>query len=119
VSTTKIRTSSLKITEADNSTSNSAQSITSRITPPERHHQIAVIIPDLSSLHHIDNSGVIRYDATNPVSALSDVMSSAANLSNAERKALGRADREWALSLHWATITEETAAVYAQSIRGK
>ena len=112
-------TSSLKNSEAGSSTSNSAQSIASRITPPERHHQISVIIPDLPSLHHIDNPGVIRYDATNPVSALSDVMSSAAKLSNAERKTLGRAAREWALSFDSARIAEETAEVYAQSIRGK
>ena len=80
---------------------------------------LPVIIPDLSSLRHIDNPGVIRYDATNPVHALSEAMAIAAKFSHAEREAIGCAAREWALKFDWATIAKETAAVYAQSIRGK
>jgi glycosyltransferase involved in cell wall biosynthesis len=80
---------------------------------------LPIIIPDLASLQHIDNSGVLRYDGSNPVRALSDAMTTAANLSHAERMAMGCAAREWALKFNWATIAEETAAVYAQTVRGK
>ena len=79
---------------------------------------LPVIIPDLASLQHIDNPGVLRYDAANPVCALSDAMTTAANLSHTERMAIGCAAREWALQFSWATIAEETAAVYAQTVRG-
>jgi glycosyltransferase involved in cell wall biosynthesis len=79
---------------------------------------VPVIIPNLVSLQHIDNPGVLRYDAANPVRALSNAMTTAANLSHSERETIGLAAREWALQFNWATIAEETAAVYAQTIRG-
>jgi glycosyltransferase involved in cell wall biosynthesis len=80
---------------------------------------LPVIIPDVPSLHHIDNLGVIRYDAANPVHALIDAMTTAANLSQPERVAIGHAAHDWALKFDWTGIAEETAAVYAESIRGK
>jgi glycosyltransferase involved in cell wall biosynthesis len=79
---------------------------------------VPVIIPNIVSLQHIENPGVLRYDAANPVRALSNAMTAAANLSHSERETIGLAAREWALQFDWATIAEETAAVYAQTIRG-
>jgi glycosyltransferase involved in cell wall biosynthesis len=77
-----------------------------------------VIIPDLASLRHIKNRGVLRFDPTNPVRALSDVMSKVAVMSEEERVELGCAAREWALNFDWRTIAEETALVYAKALRG-
>jgi glycosyltransferase involved in cell wall biosynthesis len=77
-----------------------------------------VIIPDLASLRHIENVGVLRFDPTDPVRALSEAMSKIAKMSEAERIALGSAAREWALNFDWRSIAEETALVYAKAIRG-
>jgi glycosyltransferase involved in cell wall biosynthesis len=80
---------------------------------------VPVIVSDLASLRHIDNPGVFRFDAANPVFALSDVMRTVANLNHDELMTIGCAAREWALKFDWATIAKETDAVYAEIIRGK
>jgi glycosyltransferase involved in cell wall biosynthesis len=80
---------------------------------------LPVIIPDLASLRHIDNAGVLRYDPADPVRTLSDTMITAAMLSHDERVSMGCAAREWALGFNWSAIAEETVAVYTQTIRDK
>ena len=77
-----------------------------------------VIIPDLASLSHIDNPGVLRFDATSPKHSLSHVMKAAANLSDNERMSIGCAAQKWALEFNWVTIAKETAEVYDQVVRG-
>lgn len=80
---------------------------------------VPVIVSDLASLRHIDNPGVIRFDAANPVLALSDAMKTAANVDHADLRAIGLAAREWTLKFDWDNIAKETDAVYADIVRGK
>ena len=75
---------------------------------------VPVIIPDLPSLEHLANPGVLYYDASDPVFALSDVMRTAAGLSGTKREELGDAGKEWMSSFEWAEIAAATARVYAQ-----
>ena len=77
---------------------------------------LPVIIPDLPSLRHIDNPGVLRFDHSDPESALEDAMAKAAKMSDFERAALGCAAREWASEFNWPEIAEATSAVYARTI---
>lgn len=76
---------------------------------------VPVIIPDLSSLAHLANPGVLSYDASDPVFALSDVMRTAAGLSDVKRDELGDAGRNWMSSFEWTAIAAATANVYAQA----
>lgn len=80
---------------------------------------LPIIIPDLASLRHFDNPGVIRFDHTDPVSALTNAMQKAASMDHAERAAIGRAAREWTFAFNWSEIADATAAVYARVVRGK
>ena len=78
---------------------------------------LPVIIPDLDSLRHIDNAGVLRFDRAGSASALADVMVSFARLDASERAELSRVAREWALELRWPDIARATAVVYARAVR--
>ncbi|HEV3311186.1 MAG TPA: glycosyltransferase, partial [Chloroflexota bacterium] len=62
---------------------------------------LPIIIPDLASLQHLDNPGVLRFDHTDPVSSLKDAMANAAKMDQAELGSLGQAAREWAAALNW------------------
>jgi beta-1,4-mannosyltransferase len=78
---------------------------------------LPVIIPDLSSLRHLDNAGVLRYDPADPVESLLGVMTAAANLSETELLSLSSAAREWASGFSWTDIADQTTAVYSQAAR--
>jgi glycosyltransferase involved in cell wall biosynthesis len=80
---------------------------------------VPVIIPDLPSLGHLSNPGVLYYDSADPVFALSDTMKAAASLSDLKRIELGDAGREWTSCFEWAEIAEQTAKVYAQAMLSK
>jgi glycosyltransferase involved in cell wall biosynthesis len=79
---------------------------------------VPVIIPDIPQLRHIENAGVLRYDSTNPAISLRDVMAGASSMSATKVRNLGSAARKWALDFNWSDIAEETAAIYAQTVRG-
>lgn len=79
---------------------------------------LPIIIPDLPSLLHIENPGVLRFEHTDPVNALTAAMMSAAKMDHAELAELGRAAREWTLEFSWSEIAELTTAVYSRAIRG-
>jgi len=78
---------------------------------------LPVIIPDLPSLRHINNAGVLRYDPTDPVRALGETMASAAKLSPTELMTLSSAARQWALDFSWSDIADSTVAVYTEATR--
>ncbi len=78
---------------------------------------LPVIIPDLSSLRHIENAGVFRFDHSDPGSALEDAMMNFAKMDYSERAALGRAAREWASDLSWTETAKATVAVYERVTR--
>lgn len=79
---------------------------------------LPVILPDLDSLRHIDNPGVMRFDHTDPVAALVEAMATAAKMDHAELAALGCSAREWASELNWTEIGKETTAVYRRTVLG-
>lgn len=76
---------------------------------------VPIIISDLPSLRHIENSGVMRFDHNDPVHALCEAMSVVAKMDGADLVARGRAAREWTLKTSWPEIANATAAVYASA----
>lgn len=80
---------------------------------------VPVIIPDLPSLRHLSNPGVLNYDSADPVFALSDTMKAAASLSDLKRTELGDAGRDWTSCFEWSEIASQTAKVYAQAMLSK
>jgi glycosyltransferase involved in cell wall biosynthesis len=76
-----------------------------------------IIISDLPSLRHIENPGVVRFDRSDPVNSLCEVMSDVAKMDEADLLARGRAAREWTLQSSWPEIADATAAVYARTFR--
>jgi glycosyltransferase involved in cell wall biosynthesis len=75
---------------------------------------VPVIVPDLPSLQHLANPGVLYYDAADAVFALADTIRTAAGLGDRKREELGNAGRDWISSFEWAEIATATADVYAQ-----
>jgi glycosyltransferase involved in cell wall biosynthesis len=80
---------------------------------------LPIIIPDLASLLHIDNPGVVRFDHADSVGALTDAMMNVAKMDRADLAALGHAAREWTSEFNWSEVAELTAAVYARTMREK
>ena len=80
---------------------------------------VPVIIPDLPSLRHLANPGVLYYEATSPVLSLSDTMRAAADLSDRKRMELGEAARDWTSCFEWSAIAAVTANVYAEAMLRK
>ncbi len=80
---------------------------------------VPIIIPDLVSLSHIDNPGVLRFDHTDPLGALLDAMGDAAKRDHEELAALGHAAREWTFEFNWSEIADATTEVYAKAFRKK
>jgi glycosyltransferase involved in cell wall biosynthesis len=80
---------------------------------------LPIIIPDLVSLRHIENPGVLRFDHTHSLGALMDVMGEVAKRDHAELVELGRAAREWTFESNWSEIADATADVYAKAFRQK
>jgi glycosyltransferase involved in cell wall biosynthesis len=78
---------------------------------------IPIVIPDLASLGHIDNPGVFRYDHSDPVHSLVEMMTKLSTMDADQRAALGDAAREWALGFDWHEIGRATNAVYAGTFR--